>query len=352
VADAVAEKRETLKRWLQTAIELELATIPPYMIALLSIKLPTNREAADLIRGVMIEEMLHLALVANVLNAVGGQPKIDETVIPHYPLQLKFQGKAFEDRDFPINLEPFSANAIATFMKIEQPELPPERLTTLEARLDVPAFTIGEFYRNILGRIAELDKAAPGALFTGNPDRQIHKDYYWSGGGEVVIVTDLATATQALNIVINQGEAAWPHPRGGGAKTGFGTVLEMGHYYRFSEIFHRKRYRENDDPDKPPTGGSIAVDFDASYPVVINPTSADYPKESQLAKLNDAFNARYTGMMLQLNEAVGGTPKALYTAIMNGMHALTPIAHEMMKIPLDLDPQRVGCPTFEWFVEG
>jgi hypothetical protein len=345
VVDPVAGSKEELKRQLQIAIELELATIPPYMIALLSIKLPTNREAADLIRGVMIEEMLHLALVANVLNAVGGTPRLDETAIPHYPLQMKFKGTTFEDRDFPINLEPFSKSSIETFMKIELPMKPPIRVASFD-EIVVPAYTIGEFYRGILTQLGDLDR--DGSLFTGEHARQINKDYYWSGGGEPVVVTDLASATQALNIVINQGEAAWPRQKGSAA-TGFGDPLAMGHYYRFSEIFYHKRYRPEDDPAAPPTGDPIAVDFDAAYPVVINASSVDYPKGSQLAKLNDAFNARYTEMMLQLNEAVNGTPKALYTAIMNGMHALTPIAHEMMKISLDRDPQHVGCPTFEWF---
>jgi len=343
VADPVADKTAKVKQWLQIAIELELATIPPYMIALLSIKLPTNREAADLIRSVMIEEMLHLALVANVLNAVGGTPRLDETAIPRYPLQMTFQGKAFEDRKFSINLEPFSKTSIATFMKIEQPEPPPVRVAMADA-IEVPAYTIGEFYREIISMLGELGQAVPGGLFTGERARQIHRDYYWSGGGEPVVVTDLASATQALNIVINQGEAAWP-----GAATGFGDPLAMGHYYRFSEIFYGKRYRPEDNPAAPPKGDPIAVDFNAAFPVAINASSADYPKGSQLAKLNDAFNARYTGMMLLLNEAVNGTPKALYTAIMNGMHAMTPIAHEMMKLPLDRDPQHVGCPTFEWF---
>ena len=325
MADPVADDKEELKRQLQVAIELELATIPPYMIALLSIKLPTNREAADLIRGVMIEEMLHLALVANVLNAVGGTPRLDETAIPHYPLQMKFKGTTFKDRDFSINLEPFSKSSIEIFRKIELPMEPPIRAASVN-EIVVPAYTIGEFYRGILTQLGNLDRA--GGLFTGNPARQITKDYYWSGGGEPVVVTDLSSATQALNIVINQGEAAWPRQKGSAA-TGFGDPLAMGHYYRFSEIFYGKRYRPEDDPDTAaaPTGDPIAVDFNAAYPVAINASSAAYPAGSQLANLNDAFNARYTGMMLQLNEAVNGAPKALYTAIMNGMHALTPIAH-------------------------
>src|ERR1700730_14982726 len=96
--------KATLFAWLQTALELELATIPPYLIALLSIKLPSNREPAELIRSVMVEEMLHLALVANVINALGGEPRLNKKAIPHYPLHMRFEGSVFRDRQFSINL--------------------------------------------------------------------------------------------------------------------------------------------------------------------------------------------------------------------------------------------------------
>ena len=54
---------------LQSAIVLELATIPPYLTAYFSLKPGENTEVADLVRSVVIEEMLHLTIAANVLNA-------------------------------------------------------------------------------------------------------------------------------------------------------------------------------------------------------------------------------------------------------------------------------------------
>ena len=110
------DQRSTLLARLQTAIELEWSTIPPYMVALLSMKLTANREAANLIRGVMMEEMLHMALVANVLNAVGGTVHIGPDNVPSYPRRL------FKDRDVTMNLAPFSAENIVTFMQIEEPQ--------------------------------------------------------------------------------------------------------------------------------------------------------------------------------------------------------------------------------------
>lgn len=347
MTDDFDERRAQLLEWLQIALELELATIPPYMIALLSIKLPANRDAAELIRSVMIEEMLHLALVANVINALDGTPRLDPSAIPKYPLRMNFKGEAFADRQFDVNLERFSASAIETFMKIEQPAPPPKGPDLLSFSLDVPGLTIGEFYGKIRDLLTELDSMAQDKLFVGDRSRQIDPDYYWSGGGEIVVVTDLQSAIFALDIVISQGEGAWPKPKSPEA-TGFGETFDMGHYFRFSEIYYRQRYKREDDPSAPPTGDSLDVDFDATFPIATNATSVLYPAGSLLAELNTSFNRTYTGIMIQLNEAVNGTPKTLYTAIMNGMHSLTPIAHAMMKLPLDGDPTHTGCPTFEW----
>jgi hypothetical protein len=347
MTEVFEEKKKQLLDWLQIALELELATIPPYLVALLSIKLPSNREAAEIIRGVMIEEMLHFGLVANVINAVDGRPRLDATALPSYPLQMTFEGKPFRDRKFPIDLAPFSAETIATFLKIEQPETVPPDLHLLKFELSVPALTIGQFYRKIEELLIELDQMLPNRLFSGSPTRQLQPDYYWSSGGSMMVIDDLASARKALDLVVSQGE---------GAPTQTATVTTkpdskttpLGHYFRFNEIANGRRYKNGDDPTRP-TGEKIAVDFGAVYPVKPNPRATDYPLGSELAALNDAFNLRYTAMLLQLNEAINGTPKSLYTAIMNGMHGITPLAHLMMTHAIPDDGQnRVGCPTFEW----
>src|SRR3954465_5321574 len=67
----------SLQEHLQWAIELEHFTIPPYLCALYSLDMDRNADAAEVIASVVIEEMLHLPLAANLLNAVGGRPQID-----------------------------------------------------------------------------------------------------------------------------------------------------------------------------------------------------------------------------------------------------------------------------------
>jgi len=340
-------KTAKLRKMLQTAVQLELSTIPPYMVALLSIHPDANREAANLIRGVMMEEMLHLALVANVTNAVGGTPVIDRNRIPSYPLQMNFEGQKFEDRDFPVNLARFSKDNIRTFMKIEEPAALAAPRTKAVGKIDIEGLTIGQFYMNIIALLEELN--GEGDLFTGDASRQLIDNYYWGGGAHIIPVSDLDSAKRALDVVIRQGEGAWRQP--GVRVLTPEQPLFMGHYYRYAEIYYQRHYTDADDPAKPPTGEPLPVDYKQVYPIKTNPKSSDYKPGTELATLNAEFNARYTEMLQQLEQAISGTPKALYTAIMNGMHTLGPIASQMMCTPIKGDRQRnTGCPTFDWWV--
>jgi len=109
---------DDLRQHLQWAIELEHSTLPPYLCALYSIKPGTNEPAVDVLTSVFVEEMLHMTLAANVLNAVGCNPVLDRPdFIPRYPTYLPHSSDAFL-----VSLAPFSPDAIDTFMKIERPE--------------------------------------------------------------------------------------------------------------------------------------------------------------------------------------------------------------------------------------
>src|SRR6476646_7817954 len=83
------ETIESLRAHLQIAIQLEHATIPAYLCGLYTIRDGTNTEAARVIRSVVMEEMLHIALAANVLNAIGGTPVLNRPeFVPRYPTRL------------------------------------------------------------------------------------------------------------------------------------------------------------------------------------------------------------------------------------------------------------------------
>src|SRR5579884_2346875 len=178
------ETKQELYHYLAVAMQLEHATIPPYLTALYTIKPGTNRDASMIIREVVVEEMLHLTLAANVLNAVGGKP--DLTVpgfVPTYPALLP-DG----EEDFEVSLRPFSQEALQTFLKIERPAPPApiaadgtgprkvKRARPLALALNHPDntewsyYSIGEFYKAIQEGIKHLSEKMPATeLFNGDP---------------------------------------------------------------------------------------------------------------------------------------------------------------------------------------
>lgn len=346
----LTEQKAALCKLLQTAMELEWSTIPPYLTALLSIKPHANRVAANVLRSVMMEEMLHMVLVGNLISSLGGTVRIGKDNRPSYPLKLKFEGTPFKDRNFDIDLAPFSAKTIATFLKIEMPASLVERRILKFAldELEIPNLTIGDFYQRIIGDLEALcEQSSEAEVFTGDPAKQIGEQYYWSGAGKPVIITSLATAKQAVEVVMVQGEGAEGSI---GAGDAFAEPIDsIAHYFRFNEIALGRFYLPTDKPRDPPSGDPIAVDYSQVFPIKTNPRQSDYAEGTKLASLNLSFNQQYSLMLTQLETAFHGTVPILFDAILNGMRALTPIALEMMATPIENDPEgKTGAPSFEW----
>lgn len=68
---------DDLKRHLESAMLVELSTIPVYLYAMYSIKdEKMGAIAQNIIRGVIGEEMLHVCLSGNVLKSIGGTPRL------------------------------------------------------------------------------------------------------------------------------------------------------------------------------------------------------------------------------------------------------------------------------------
>ena len=150
----------SLREHLQTAIEIEWSTIPPYLCALWSLGDEHNRPAATCIRDVVMEEMLHLTLAANVLNALGGEPRLGgHPTVPAYPTSLPHS-----DRSFSVSLLRFSPAALETFRRIERPALigaPPQ---------DEGYATIAQFYAAVSEAVERI--GADPAVWSGPPDRK------------------------------------------------------------------------------------------------------------------------------------------------------------------------------------
>src|SRR5216683_1641034 len=73
---------------LQTAMQLEFSTIPPYLCAQWSINADPSG-VADMIGNIVLQEMYHFALAGNMLTAIGGVPSIaNAAFIPRYPTNV------------------------------------------------------------------------------------------------------------------------------------------------------------------------------------------------------------------------------------------------------------------------
>ena len=299
---------ENLRNHLQWALELEHATIPPYFCALYSMKEGHNQESIEVVHSVLIEEMLHMALVANVLNAVGGFPQVAKPdFIATYPSYLPHSNKAFQ-----VPLLKFSPEAIEVFLNIERPgghDAPPE---------DENYETIGQFYEAIEEGLTYLAKEIGEAeLFSGDPQRQIRSDTsYYGGGGEIIAVTDLNSAVAALEEVIEQGEGMEHQSIWDGDRNMFHPEREeVAHYFRFQEIKLGRTFQQGDTAQSGPTGELFEVDWDAVYNMRPNPRTSDYPAGSDIHTLMVDFNKSYSDMLRLLHRCFNGEPKLLADSV-------------------------------------
>lgn len=331
------ETLEDLRRHLQWAIELEHATIPPYLCALYSLDPGRNAEAAQVVGSVFAEEMLHLALAANLLNAVGGEPKLDTPeLLRPYPRPLPHG-----DRSVQVQLLPFGREALELFLRIEQPasaDAPPEA-DEYE--------TIGQFYAAIeAGLHALCDELGEDAVFTGDPARQVGEFHLRNGGGAVVPVHDLKSALAALAEIVEQGEGAARTDVWDGDHDVFHPDREeVAHFYRFQELKHGRRYAAGDTPQSGPTGEQIAVDFESVLPMRPNPRTADHPDGSEIRVAQEQFNNTYCLLLYLLEDAFNGNPSQL-GATVGTMYQLKGQAQALLKMP-NGDGTTAG-PTFEY----
>ena len=145
---------KNLREDLQTALEIEHATIPPYMTALATLKPGINDDIRHRLREVFIQEMFHLTLVANILNAVGGKPTLnDPGFIPGYPSALP--GGLHPKLIVPI--KKFTLSLVRdVFSMIEQPEKEVETSGSFKH--------IFRFVRGIKDRLGHCQRSEAGVI--------------------------------------------------------------------------------------------------------------------------------------------------------------------------------------------
>ncbi|MEU9501779.1 ferritin-like protein [Streptomyces sp. NPDC048196] len=301
---------KTLRAYLQAALEVEHLTIPVYMTGMYSIHSGTNRPAHFTIRSVLLEEMLHMTLAANLLNAVGGTPDVGHSrFVAKYPAKLPFSS----DRLPLIGLQHFSPAALRTFLTIETP-----RKLAPKPKPGDGWTSIGQFYDAIRQGLEHLVKEqGEAAVFTGPATRQVGPDDFYNSGGEVFAVHDLKSAQLAIRVISEQGEGTdgtiWDSD-----DLIFGEQRQLAHYFRFNEIYTGRSYGPHDTPADPPSGPLIDVTWDDAYPIHGDSKIADYRKYATTSAVHEqavAFNTRYAALLRYLHTAFNGTPRAMALAI-------------------------------------
>jgi hypothetical protein len=273
---------------LQSAVELEHSTIPPYLYALYSLDATKNGVIAGIIQSIVVEEMLHMTLACNILNALGGAPAIDTpTFIPTYPGTLPGIEPPYPG--WEVRLKPFSKDVVQTiFMQIEMPEDPqdyPVRTPQLE-QSDVSTVprTIGAFYLLLKQQIIKL---GDGAFVFPTPN-QVGPDIMF----ESIVVHDVKSACAAIDLIVDQGEGTDLDP--------FDDEDEPAHYYRFAEIIKGRELITipGDPPKYEYAGAEVVVDESGIWNVEPDRTSSHQAVRT--------FNYTYTNLLKALHALFNG----------------------------------------------
>jgi hypothetical protein len=315
---------------LQTAIGIEFSTLPPYLYAKFSILPGSNLVAADNLSAIVGQEMIHFCLACNILNALGGDPVLTP---PVYPGTIPGDIGPPGGKPLRVRLLPFSKEAMAQGMAIEQPEHIPEfPVRNLMAVDEAPAAeTIGQFYTKLDRFLETLPETAWYADRNQIADAQFF-------AGQLFAVNNYDDAHRAIEQIKSEGEGSSDDP--------LDFQGEVAHFYRFGEIWHEKVLTKDDNPLGYSWGPEVlAVDWDAVYPAIRDPASHDFSKDSAAAReAQAACNLAFSRLIDALQLAVTGDAAQLGVAV-RAMFELRMAAMVALATPL-LDPGKVAGPSF------
>jgi Ferritin-like len=360
-APFVIEHREALIYMLCEAAELEHGLMCQYLFAAFSLKqdqaegLTADELEAVLrwrrvISHVATDEMLHFALVQNVLAAIGAAPHLSRPSLPapahHYPAGVN------------LTLVAFGEAALRHFMFLERPEgmeldgaegidAPVgDAVPLMSEREIVPEgqdfATVGHLYRSIEHGIAHLaEKFGERNLFVGPPRAQATSaHFHWP---ELVPVTDLASAQQAIDTILEQGEGARGH-------------WEHAHFGQFVQILDEYRQLTTANPDFQPTRPVIFATVRTSEHNESVPRIGDRVTSG----CGDLFNVSYEILLQILGRFFAHTTEtdAQLATLANSalklmLRAIKPLGDLLTRLPVGPDHADLNAgPSFELFYDS
>ena len=260
-----------LRSMMQFAVSLEFSTIPPYLAAMWSV-IDQNDPITDLFLQIVLQEMLHMGIACNLLNAIGGSVRIDQPdVVPIYPGPLP--GNVHPG--LVVGLEPLSKDLIAkVFMKIEEPECGP-----IKYYLGQTYHTIGAFYSAIQERVKLL---GPEEI---SPSKQLV-----SAKLGLTAISTVPQALAAIETIKEQGEGTSSSPKFGP------NPGDIAHYYVFGEMYYGNKLVEVTPGNWEYSGAVVTFPkSDGIYQMAPIPTGG-YAESL-------TFNCAFTNMLHELQQA-------------------------------------------------
>lgn len=346
VADEPITTLEQLQIHLYQAAQVEMSTIPLYLYAAYSIKTGSEYQwepgisAFRTIRSVVIEEMLHLCLVRNLLLGTGA-PEVsfyDKDFIPTYPSPM-----LHHEPELMLHLETCTPDLMQrVFMPLEMP-----RKTDDPPQPD-KYNTLGQFYAAIEEGLEYLDENEGAELWENPRGEYQYTRSYWNqdGGGNLVEVLDLKSATEAIHEIVEQGEGAKPgDPMAPREPTDpVAGKEEFSHYAKFQRI------AEGIDP------------INETWRLPKDPTVPDF--DQPVRGLGEFFNAAYCYVLAMIDTlyTLSGDTRVpgkrsprygmerTFLAAMGGL--LFPIADLLVRQPAAPDSDLNAAPTFEFYDFG
>jgi hypothetical protein len=355
----VLQHREALVYTLGKAAALEQLVMCQYLYAAFSMKdredeglaeeqLQAVRRWRREIFHIAEQEMLHLALVQNLLTAVGASSAFGR---PNFPLA---------PHAFPAGIKmallPFDEQSLRHFVYLERPDgldmADQDALAAVEKAAPLPRAaedeigahlqdfqTIGELYRAIeLGLEGLAARLGEERLFVGPPEAQATSAHF--GFSELIAVTDLASARAAIETIVEQGEGA----RGDWREAHFGRLVTI-----LDEYLDMKDADPSFEPARPVLAASVREREDGLDVPIITDTFA--------SRATDLLNAVYEVILQVLARYFAHTDESddqlgvlarVSMGLMRG--AIKPLGGLVTRLPVGFEHVgRTVGPTFELF---
>jgi hypothetical protein len=191
--------KELVQEYAQAVVAIEFYTLPFYITATSSIKEPDS-DAGRIIQSVIVEEMLHLQLAANLCLALDTAPNFKP---PQYgsdiPYICPYDPETGDCGFLNAALGPLDDETINTMLDIETPEQMQTRQSVDHTFPRYPYKSIGEMYDALIFGINQV-----GVDNFSWTTRNQQKN--WEEQTFTQVISNYARARDAVQGIVNQGE--------------------------------------------------------------------------------------------------------------------------------------------------